>query len=221
MTTGGNGVVCLQGGNEITPRCRPMDEALLALAPGGPVVVLPLASEPGSDYSRTAQNAMRYFSELGAEVFVPPDPRRDAADAEQALRSAGMIVLTGGSPRRLRDALVATGLDEAVRARHIAGALIMGSSAGAMVACSTTLLPQWRGNPQTGPGIGLVAGHVVVPHYDGKRGGWVRAGLSVEPAVLGIPECSGVLVEAGQLRAIGADASSRITADGTEVLSPS
>src|SRR4051794_41369652 len=129
MTTGGNGVVCLQGGNEITPRCRPMDEALLALAPGGPVVVLPLASEPGSDYSCTAQNAMRYFSELGAEVFVPPDPRRDAADAEQALRSAGMIVLTGGSPRRLRDALVATGLGEAVRGPPHAGGLVIGGGA--------------------------------------------------------------------------------------------
>src|SRR3954462_9889035 len=153
MTTSGNGVVCLQGGNEITPRCRPMDEALLALAPGCPVVVLPLASEPGSDYSRTAQNAMRYFSELGADVVVPADPRQDAADAQQALQSAGMIVLTGGSPRRLRDALVATRLDEAVRSRHAAGALVMGSSAGAMVACATTLLPQWRGNPQTGTGL--------------------------------------------------------------------
>ena len=62
--------------------------------------------------------------------------------------------------------------------------------------------------------IGLVPGHVVVPHYDGKRGGWVRAGLAVEPVVLGIPECSGVLVEAGQLRSIGEEASSLFTADG-------
>src|SRR3954471_19773201 len=135
MTTGGNGTVCLQGGNEITPRCRPMDEALLALAPSGPVVVLPLASEPGSDYARTGQNATRYFTELGADVVVPADPRRDAGEAERALESAGMIVLTGGSPRRLRDALVATGLDHVVRRRHAAGALVMGSSAGAMVAC--------------------------------------------------------------------------------------
>src|SRR3954449_514255 len=123
MTTGGNGVVCLQGGNEITPRCRPMDEALLALAPDGPVVVLPLASAPGSDYSHTGQNALRYFTDLGADVVVPADPRQDVAGAQQALRSAGMIVLTGGSPRRLRDALVATRLDETVRARHTTGTL--------------------------------------------------------------------------------------------------
>ena len=223
MTTGSKGPqkpasVCLQGGNELTPDCRPMDEALLALAPPGPVVVLPLASEPGADYRRTGQNAERYFTDLGAQVVVPADPRRDGAEAEQALASAAMVVLTGGSPRRLRDALVATGLDQGVRARHAAGALVMGSSAGAMVACATTLLPQWRGNPQVGPGIGLVTGYVVVPHYDGRRGGWVRAGLSGAPAVLGIPECSGVLVEGGGLRAIGAEASSLITVDGSEAL---
>jgi cyanophycinase-like exopeptidase len=192
-----------------------MDEALLALAPGGPVVVLPLASDPGSDYSRTAQSAERYFSALGAQVVVPTDPRRDSSEAEQALAMAGMVVLTGGSPRRLRDALVKTALDERVRECHARGALVMGSSAGAMVACATTLLPQWRGNPQAGPGIGLLAGYVVVPHYDGKRGGWVRAALAVEPTVLGIPECSGIMVEAGQLRAVGAEGSTIITAEGS------
>ena len=61
-----------------------MDEALLALAPTGPVVVLPLASEPGSDYAATGQNATRYFTELGADVVVPADPRRDTATAQQA-----------------------------------------------------------------------------------------------------------------------------------------
>src|SRR3954447_6142133 len=219
MTTGTSGLVCLQGGNELTARCRPMDETLLGLAPTGPVVVLPLASEPGSDYTRTGHNAERYFSELGAQVLVPADPRRDDSEAQAALEAAGLVVLTGGSPRRLRDALVATRLDHRVRECHRSGTLVMGSSAGAMVACATTLLPQWRGNPQSGEGIGLVSGYVVVPHYDGKRGGWGRAGLSVAPAVLGIPECSGVIVEAGVLRAIGAEASSRITADGAEVLS--
>ena len=195
-----------------------MDELLLSLAPPGPVVVVPLASAPGSDYSRTAANASRYFTGLGAEVVTPDDPRRDAADTTQALDGAGMVVLTGGSPRRLRDDLVATGLDERIRARHRAGALVMGSSAGAMVACATTLLPQWRGNPNSGPGIGLVTGRVVVPHFDGKRTGWVRAGLAVEPVVLGIPECSGVLIDGDTLTSVGVALSTSITAEGSETV---
>jgi cyanophycinase-like exopeptidase len=210
----GLGVVCLQGGNELTPPCRQMDSDLLARAPHGPVVVLPLASARGSDYSRTADNAARYLTELGADVAVPDDPRRDAAPALALVPDAGMIVLTGGSPRRLRDGLVDTGLDAALLAASRRGALVMGASAGAMVACTTTLLPQWRGNPQSGPGIGLVDGYVVVPHFDGKRTGWVREALANAPAVIGIPECSGVIVADAELAAVGVAPSTVITASG-------
>jgi cyanophycinase-like exopeptidase len=195
-----------------------MDSLLLSVAPPGPVVVVPLASEPGADYRRTGEHASRYLTELGADVLVAPDARRSPGEAAAMVDTAGMIVLTGGSPRRLRDALVASGLDDGIRDRHAAGALVMGASAGAMVACATTLLPQWRGNPQTGPGLGLVTGHVVVPHYDGKRGGWVRVGLQAEPAVLGIPECSGAVIDNGRLTAVGVDRSSLITARGSELL---
>ena len=213
-----NGIVCLQGGNELTPDCRPMDSLLLSLAPTGPVVVVPLASEPGTDYRRTGENARRYFTDLSAEVVIAPDARRTPQEAAAAVDSAGMVVLTGGSPRRLRDALVDSGLDDRIRERLRAGVLVMGSSAGAMVACATTLLPQWRGNPSTGPGLGLVTGRVVVPHFDGKRGGWVRAGLSAEPVVLGIPECSGVLVTADDMTAVGVEPATVITATERTVL---
>ena len=214
------GIVCLQGGNELTPDCREMDTLLLSLAPQGRVVVVPLASEPGADYSRTGGNAERYFGGLGADVAVAADARREPEAAAAAVDEAALIVLTGGSPRRLRDALVASGLDGRIRARHAAGAAVMGSSAGAMVACATTLLPRWRGNPDVGPGIALVSGHVVVPHFDGKRAGWVRAALATEPAVLGIPECSGVLVRDGELTAVGVAATTLITAAERRELPP-
>src|SRR5437588_5089588 len=207
-------VVCLQGGNELTDACRDMDRHLLERAGPGPVVVVPLASEPGADYTRTGANATRYFGALGADVMVAADARNDAAAAAEAVATAAMVVLTGGSPRRLRDALDATGLGDHIRSRWQTGALVMGSSAGAMVACEVTLLPKWRGNPDSGPGLGLVTGHVVVPHYDGKRGGWVDVGLSVAPVVLGIPECSGVVVEGDLLTAGGVAPSVRITAEG-------
>jgi peptidase E len=196
-----------------------MDSDLLARAPHGRVVVLPLASSRGSDYSRTADNAARYLTELGADVAVPDDPRRDAAPALALVGEAGMIVLTGGSPRRLRDGLVDTGLDVAIRTALRRGALVMGASAGAMVACTTTLLPQWRGNPESGAGIGLVDGYVVVPHFDGKRSAWVREALANASAVIGIPECSGVIVAGGELRAVGVVPSTLITTSGQTELS--
>jgi cyanophycinase len=206
--------VCLQGGNELLPPSREMDLALLAMAGPGPVVVVPLASKPGADYSRIGAHATSYFTDLGADVLVAPDARKEPDAAADAVDSAGFLVLTGGAPRVLRDALVSTGLGERVRAAAERGVLVMGSSAGAMVACTTTLLPQWRGNPNVGPGLGLVDGYVVVPHFDGHRTAWVRAGLDAAPAVLGIPENSGVIVDGDQLTAVGQERSVLITDEG-------
>jgi len=206
--------VCLQGGNELMPASREMDRALLDLAGPGPVVVVSLASKPGADYARTGTHATAYFTDLGADAVLAPDARKDAAGAASAVDAAGYVVLTGGSPRTLRDALVDTGLGARIVAAAERGVLVMGSSAGAMVACATTLLPQWRGNPDVGPGIGLVDGYVVVPHFDGRRTAWVRAGLANAPAVLGIPENSGVLVDGDQLTALGQSPVTLITADG-------
>lgn len=90
----------------------------------------------------------------------------------------------------------------------------MGASAGAMVACTTMLLPQWRGHPESGAGIGLVNGYVVVPHFDGRRSAWVREALANAPAVVGIPECSGVIVDGDELTAVGVTPSTLITASG-------
>lgn len=196
------------------PASLEMDRALLAMAGPGPVVVVPLASKPGADYGRTGAHAVEYFTGLGADVAVAPDARKDATGAAEAVDAAGYVVLTGGSPRTLRDALVTTGLGERVRAAAERGVLVMGSSAGAMVACATTLLPQWRGNPNTGPGLGLIDGYVVVPHFDGDRTAWVRAGLAAAPAVLGIPENSGVLVDGDGLTALGQSPSTLITDEG-------
>jgi cyanophycinase-like exopeptidase len=195
-----------------------MDRDLLARVPDGRVVVLPLASRRGSDYSRTADNARRYLAALGADVAVPDDPRRGPAQALAMINEAGLIVLTGGSPRLLRDGLVETGLDAALREASRRGAAVMGASAGAMVACAVTLLPQWRGNPASGPGIGLVEGYVVVPHFDGKRTAWVREALANAPAALGIPECSGVIVKGAELTAVGRAPSTLITATGRKEL---
>jgi cyanophycinase len=206
--------VCLQGGNELLPASREMDLALLAMAGPGPVVVVPLASKPGSDYTRTGAHATAYFTELGADVVVAPDARKDAAGAGEAVDGAAYVVLTGGSPRTLRDALVETGVGARIRAAAERGVLVMGSSAGAMVACATTLLPQWRGNPNVGPGLGLIDGYVVVPHFAGDRTAWVRAGLAAAPAVLGIPENSGVLVEGDRLTPLGVEPSVLITDGG-------
>ena len=195
-----------------------MDERLLELAPSSRVVVVPLASKPGADYQRTGAHATAYLSALGADVVVAPDARRDPGGAAAAVTGAGLVVLTGGSPRQLVDGLTRSGLDAVIRTATANGAVVMGASAGAMVACATTLLPQWHRDPLVGEGIGLVKGYVVVPHFDGKRTAWVRVALGAAATVLGIPARSGVLVEDGRLTALGAEPTAVITAEGRQEL---
>ena len=202
-----SGAVCLQGGNEFSPRCREMD-AQLVEGLDGPVVVTALAGEIGSDYRRATDNGVRHFRSLtDLEVIAAPDVRQQPAEALAALRSARLVVLPGGSPGRLLAALTDTfeGTDVATLLGQLlaAGGRVMGSSAGAMVLGPWTVLPGLH--PGVAPGLGLVP-VVVVPHWKGERRPWLRAldkGIPPETTVLGIPEESGVLVQAGVLTAVG------------------
>ena len=205
-----SGPVCLQGGGEFSPGCRPMD-ADLAERAGGRVVVSALAGTVGRDYRTATDNGVRHFRAVGArDVLAAPDAREDREGALAALRSADLLVLPGGSPSRLLAALHETGAGEVVAERLATGAAVMGSSAGAMVLGDWTVLPDRRGASglQVVRGLGLVPGVLVVPHWSGgaSRGEWLRAVEDEVPAdvvVLGVPEESGVLVDDGGLTAVG------------------
>lgn len=210
-----SGLVCLQGGGEFSPGCRPMDLHVLRRTGSGQepvrVVVTALAGAPGRDAQTAEANGVQHYRGLGADAVAAPDARDDADGALAALASADLVVLPGGSPSRLLDALLGTPvgawLAEAVRA----GTAVSGSSAGAMVLCAWTVLPD-RGGPHglaVEPGLGLVEDALVLPHWigAGSRGDWLRAIATTVPAgteVLGLPEESGVLVAGGELTAVGA-----------------
>lgn len=208
--------MCLQGGAEFSPACVPMDRAVLSLAGPGPVVVLASAAAQGREYDRAGENAVAYYTDLGADVSVAPDPRLDLGAAIDALRTAALVVLPGGSPARLVEALVETALGAAVAAVPT----ISGASAGAMVLCATTVLPDVADHPLV-PGMGVVADALVVPHFAGSFR-WVdpEAGFDGGPRlVLGLPECSGVLLTQGRFLAVGARATT-VCAEGVRRVVP-
>jgi cyanophycinase-like exopeptidase len=207
--------VGLQGGAEFGPRCREMDTELLELADlsgiDGPVVVVALASSPGHDHDHTVSHAVAYYESLGAsDVVGAPDARDDPVGARTLVEGARMVVLPGGSPRRLLTSLREARLDVALRAVLARGGVVSGASAGAMVACAWTLLPE-SGTPELVAGIGLVPRTLVLPHFSGDLS-WldaVRSTLAQDVVVLGLPECAGVVVgsDAGErvaVRALGA-----------------
>ena len=205
------GTVCLQGGAEFGPACREMDADLLRRA-DGPVVVSALAGTVGADYRTATANGVRHFRSLGAaDVVAAPDAREDREGALAALSRARLLVLPGGSPTRLLDALRSTGVDEVLRRVLADGGVVSGSSAGAMVLGGWTVLPE--GGPRVVEALGLVPDVLVVPHWTGARRDWLDAvedGVPPEVTVLGIPEQSGVLVEGDRLTAVGSASTSLV-----------
>lgn len=195
--------VCLQGGREFSAACREMDEQVLALV-DGPVVVTALAGAPGREYETANDNGVEHYRSLGAEVVGAPDVREDPEAALEVLRTARLLVLPGGSPGRLLTVLQDTAVGALITELLAAGGAVSGASAGAMVLCAWTVLPE-RG-PEVAPGLGAVDGLLVLPHYRGDRPEWQRvidAGVPREVEVLGLPEESGVLVQDGQVTAVG------------------
>jgi cyanophycinase len=170
------GPVALVGAGEFLPAMAGFDQGLLA-ATGRRrprVVILPTASYPdGEDvFQRWASMGVSHFTGLGAEVEpVLVRERADADDAAavQAVGEADLIYLSGGRPAHLVGVLLGTRLGDALSAAHERGAVLAGCSAGAMVLAGHAfdfrlrLVPwllRWR------PGLGVVQGASVLPHYD-------------------------------------------------------
>lgn len=206
------GLICLQGGGELTPGCRAMDTLLLDAAGGGPVAVLPLASAPGHEYETTAAEAVRHFGALGASTVVVADP----AAPQDAVRTARLVVLPGGSPRRLRAALTGELRAALAAAAAAADRVLLGASAGAMLLCGWTVLPE--DGLAAAEGLGLVADFAVLPHYTGPRPEWEAALRPHGVDLLGIPERSGVLLDGEHVTAVGEAPAVLVTAEGRHEL---
>jgi cyanophycinase-like exopeptidase len=204
------GPVLLQGGAEMQPPCRQMDRELIGLAPDGPVVLLLGAATPGADHDRSAARASRYYQGLLPEraVLVAAHPQVDLAGCLAVVAEAAVVVLPGGSPSRLQHSLGSDGarLGRLLTERHHAGVALSGASAGAMVLCARTALPDsagavGAGGPAVVDGLGLVPGLAMV-HDDGRDRGW-RDPDDPDGLRWGLPEAGGVLVHGGTARAVG------------------
>ena len=209
------GTVCLQGGGEFSLACREMDEELVRLA-GGRVVVTALAGVKGRDYYTATANGVRHFKALGArDVVAAPDVREDPSGALIALETARLIVLPGGSPTRLLAAVTTTPVGQAISDLLAEDGVVMGASAGAMVLCPWTVLPDHEEGLTVAPGLGLVGSLLVAPHWSGPAGreSWLGAAKTHAPevVVLGIPEESGVLIRGGVLTAVGRSSTTVVT----------
>ena len=203
------GPVLLQGGAEMQPACRDMDSALLDLVDDlGIVVVLLGAAGPGDDYARTAARAWDYYEPLVGDrtLHVAPHPEDDLDSCVLAVSAASLLVIPGGSPARLLQGLRAGRgrLADTITRMNEAGVAVSGASAGAMVLCERTVLPEHRGAGSlvVADGLGLVPG-LALAHDDGVGDrGWQDPDRP-DGLRWGLPEAGGVLLHGGRVRAVG------------------
>lgn len=212
-----SGPLALVGGFAFAEGCS-FDGPLLDEVGATEVVVLPTAAAYERPEKRIAA-ATTWFEGLGRSVKALPVYRRDdAADVAcvDAVRQAKAVYLTGGSPLHLRSVLKSTPLWEAIEEAWHAGALLAGSSAGAMVLTDPMVDP--RGGAFT-LGLGLVTQLAFVPHADAVPPEQLRRTIRIADAklpVVAVDDRTALIRTAdGTWRAEGAG-QVRVWCDGAE-----
>jgi cyanophycinase len=178
-----------------------VDQRALELA-GGPdaaVRIIPTAAAPDRNHARAGANGVRWFRSLGArEVEALPLIDRDSAnrpDICASLRAARLVYLLGGFPGYLVQTLHDTPAWQAVLEGLQEGAVLGGSSAGAMALCEHVFDPN---NAALLLGLGLLPSSCVLPHHNTFGKSWAPRLRQLLPGavLIGIDEQTGMLSDA-------------------------
>ena len=188
----------LEGGAEFGGRMHDPDLRAIELAGGfdAPIRIIPTAAAPDNNHQRAGNNGIRWFQGLGAKdvTSLPLVDKASANNAEVAnsLREAKLIYLLGGFTHYLGQTLKNSLAWDAVMDAYRNGAVIAGSSAGAMVMC------EFYYDPSSGKvvdGLNLVPNSLVLPHHNSFGKSWAPKLAKQIPTVtlLGIDEQTGMI----------------------------
>ena len=190
------GLLALVGGGEWLAGAG-YDAELLERSGADEVLVLPTAAAYEHP-DRAVATAERWFSSLGSRARGLMVLRHADANEEanaDAIAQARFIYLSGGSPLHLLSVLKGSLVFEALANAWRNGAVVAGSSAGAMVLVDPMVDP--RGGAFT-VGLGLVEELAVVPHHDSGTSHHFWRTLELAPAgipIAGIPERTALIRE--------------------------
>ena len=195
------GIILLEGGAEFGGKMAEPDLRAIDLAGGfeAPICVIPTAAAPDHNHLSAGRNAESWFRSLGArQVSVLPLIDRASANQPEianALRQARFIYMLGGFTHYLGQTLLGSASWEAILEAYHAGAVVGGSSAGAMVLCQTYYDP---GAGQVAEGLNLVPNACVLPHHNTFGSSWAPKLRKLLPdaTLIGIDERTGMLDDA-------------------------
>lgn len=191
------GYLLLEGGAEFGGRMRFPDLKAIELAGGfdAPVRIIPTAAAPDNNHQRAGDNGILWFERLGARDVgsVPLIDQVSANDENivQALRKAKLIYMLGGFTGYLGETLKGSAAWQAVLEAYANGAVVAGSSAGAMVMCESYYD---HNQGQVVDGLNLVPNSVVLPHHNTFGKSWASRLLEISQLTLiGIDEETGMI----------------------------
>lgn len=204
------GLLALVGGDEFHPGNEPQDRAMIAAAGHGPAYVVTTAAarqRPGV----AAGHAARWFASLGLEMTeLPLRRRRDAEDPDLTALAAGagLLYLCGGDPGLVASVLRESPAAEAMTGAWRRGAVLAGSSAGAMGLCEHVLVREsFPGHTRRRPvpGLGIIPNAAVLPHYDTFGERWLPSAREALPdaVLIGVDERAAAVWRDGRWEAVG------------------
>ena len=193
------GYLLLEGGAEFGGHMRDPDLKSIELAGGfdAPIRIIPTAAAPDNNHQRAGNNGIRWFQSLGAKdvVSVPLIDKISANDESLAksLREAKLIYMRGGFTGYLGETLKESAAWEAVLEAYHDGAVVAGSSAGAMVMCE---FYYDLNQGQVIEGLNLVSNSIVLPHHNTFGKSWASRLLEIiQINLIGIDEQTGMIDE--------------------------
>jgi len=192
------GLLLLEGGAEFGGWMRDPDLRGIELAGGfnAPIRIIPTAAAPDNNHQRAGNNGVRWFQSLRAKdvLSVQLIDKTSANDEKiaKSLRDAKLIYLLGGFTHYLGQTLKDSLAWQAALDAYHDGAVIAGSSAGAMVMC------QFYYDPNSGnvvDGLNLVPNSLVLPHHNTFGKSWAPRLTKQIPDVtlIGIDEQTGTI----------------------------
>ena len=161
-----SGGIVLAGGEEFRTGCEEMDTAIMNATSAKPVKVLIIPTAAVTGPQKAASDGVRHFSRLGAiasELMVLDRTQANDEDFIVVVSEASIIYFTGGTPDHLLSTLKGSKLFERLQEALARGAVVGGSSAGAMVMGSAMRRPspgEWV------EGLGIAQGVAVLPHHE-------------------------------------------------------
>ncbi len=183
----------------------------LALAGGSAAVVVVLPQS--SAVEGAGDSSVKMWLDAGARSAQKVDFA--APDARAALEAATLIWMPGGDQNRFMKAISGTGLDDVIRARHRAGTVVGGTSAGAavlsqlMMTGDADLKSLASGKTVLAKGLGLLPDVIVDQHFlQRQRGNRLLSAVLDNPSNVGvgIDEATAAIFRNGGIEVVGRSA---------------